>query len=218
MANPVAVPGKEAGEVYIPALGKSFKQVELREDDIFDSTCLPTGSVGTGTELVFFRDITGKNRQHTSLNTPRRIQAGDEAAIFRVGVEPMLALGNVLPAYADYRKVIAAGHMEMLFNRRTITIGPLVKYPSGYGLGGYSQESGATAVSIGVPSAAASPTLFVPQQLKDDDDINCSIFFKDAAGWLVTANLGTAYVAPVLTGPVGLRLFLHGVLKNPLGK
>ena len=211
MANNIAVPGKEAGEVFIPALGKSFKQVELREDDVYDTVETGTSTINIGTELVVFRDITNKNEQHTSLNTQRRIQAGDEAAIFRVGVHPREATGNTTPAFADYRKVIGNAHLELKFNRRLITTGPLVKYPSGYGMGGYSDETGATAVSIGVPSAAASPTLFVPQQLKDDDDLNGKIRFPDAA-WT------TSYAAPVLGGRLLLTVFLHGVMKAPLGK
>lgn len=211
MASNVAVPGASPGEVFIPALGKSFKQVELREDDIFDTIETDTGAVGAGTEYVVFRDITNKNEQHTSLQASRRIPSGDEAAIFRVGVHIREAIGNTLPAFNDYRKVVGNGQLELKFNRRLITSGPLVKYPSGYGMAGYSDETGATAVSIGVPSAAAAPTLFVPQQLKDDDDLNGKIRFPNAT-W------ATGYAVPTLAGRAYVTLFLHGVMKAPLGK
>ena len=211
MASNIAIPGKEAGEVYIPALNKTFKQVELREDDHFDTVQRASGSVTAGTELTLFRDLTDKNEQHTTLQTSRRIQAGDEAAIFRIGVELPAAIGNTLPVYADYRKVAGNAQLEVIFNRRMITTGPLIKYPGGYGIGGFSDETGATAFSIGVPSVAASPTLFVPQQLKDDDDIKAKIRFPDAA-WI------TSYAVPVLAGAMLFRVFLHGVMKQPLGK
>lgn len=211
MASNIAVPGKDPGEVFIPALGKTFKQVELREDDVYDTVETGTSTINTGTELVVFRDLTNKNEQHTNLNTARRIQAGDEVAVFRVGVHPREATGNTLPAFDDYRKVIGNAQLELKFNRRLITSGPLIKYPSGYGMSGISDASGATGVSIGVPSVAAAPTLFVPQQLKDDDDLNAKIRFPDAA-W------ATSYGAPVLSGRLLLSVFLHGVMKAPLGK
>jgi hypothetical protein len=216
MASNIAVPGKNPGEVYIPALNKSFKQVELREDDHFDTVQMPAGAVAAGTELTLFRDLTDKSEQHTTLQTSRRIQSGDEAAIFRIGVELPCAIGNTLPSYNDMRKVVGNAQLELIFNRRTITTGPVIKYPAGYGIGGFSDETGATAFSIGVPSVAASPTLFVPQQLKDDDDIKGKIRFPSAA-W-ITAAASAAYVAPVLAGSMLVRVFLHGVMKAPLGR
>ena len=93
-ANNIAVPGKNPGEVYIPALGKSFQQVELREDDIYDTIETDTGSISTGTQYKFFLNLTNKNEQHTNLPTPRRINSGDEAAIFRIGLHPR-ARGDV---------------------------------------------------------------------------------------------------------------------------
>lgn len=132
-------------------------------------------------------------------------------AIFRIGLHPREAVGNTLPVFADYRKVIGAAHLEVVFNRRPITGGPVIKYPSGLGMGGFSDETGATAVSIGVPSVAAAPTLFVPQQLKDDDDVKSKLRFL-AADWI------SGYVAPVTAGTLRITLLLHGVMKNPLGK
>ena len=211
MAQNIAVPGKEAGEVFIPALGRSFKQVELREDDIYDSVERVSGAIAAGTELQLFQNLDNKNEQHTSLNTPRRIQAGDEAAIFRVGVHLREAIGNTLTAFNDYRKYVAAAQLDLKFNRRQVTSGPLIKYPTGYGLAGFSDENAATAVSIGVPSAAAAPTLFVPQQLKDNDDLNGKIRFP-AADWL------TSYAVPTLGTAVVATVYLHGVMKAPLGK
>lgn len=207
----IAVPGKEPGEVFIPALGKSFRQVELREDDVLDTIMVASGSISAGTEYVVFRDIDNKNEQHVSLGSQKRIPSGDEVAVFRVGVHPREAHGNTLPIFSDYRKIIGNAQLELKFNRRVITSGPIVKFSSGYGVGGFSGESSATAVSIGVPSAAGAPTLFVPQQLKDNDDLNGKIRFPDAA-WI------TSYAVPVMTGAVGVSVFLHGVMKAPLGK
>lgn len=207
----IAIPGKNPGEVHIPALGKTFKQVELREDDVYDTIETGTGSINTGTEYEWFKNLDNKNEQHNNLPSPRQIQSGDEVAVFRIGVHPREASGNTLPVFNDYRKIIGNAHVEVKFNRRLITSGPAVKYPSGLGIAGFSDETGATAVSVGVPSAAAAPVLFVPQQLKDDDNIYAKLRFPDAS-WL------TSYTAPSLAGRVTVSMFLRGVMKAPLGK
>lgn len=208
MANmPVAVPGKEPGEVIIPALGRSFKQIELREDDIFDTVQQGSGSIAAGTELVLFRDLSDKNEQHTSLKASRKLPAGDEAAIFRVGVHVRQALGNDVPTTSDHMKIYENGVLDLKFNRRQVTFGPLLKYQSGYGLAG--NASGTT--SNGVPSAAAAPTLFVPQQLNDSDDINGLLKFPGGA-WI------TSYTAPSLGARNIITAFMHSVIKSPLGK
>lgn len=213
----IAVPTKNPGELYIPALGKTFKQVELREDDVYDTievwgTALGSGgAIAAGREFKFFDTITNKNEQHNNLPNPGRIQSGDEVAVFRIGLHPREAIGNTLPVFNDYRKVLGNGHLEVKFNRRVITTGPCIKYPSGYGMAGFSDETAATAVSVGVPSAAGSPTLFVPQQLTDTDGIVAKLRFPDAS-WF------TSYSVASLAGTLAATLFLHGVMKAPLGK
>lgn len=215
--NPIAVPTKNPGEVFIPALGKSFQQVELREDDVYDTIAVASGAQTAGTEYIYFRDIANKFEQDTNLPQTRRINAGDEVAVFRVGLHPRETLGNTLPVFNDYRKIFSTSVLEVKFNRRLITEGPSIKYPTGYGLAGFSDETGATAVSVGVPSAAAAPTLFVPQQLKDNDDLSGKLRFPEgnqSAVFIAAAS----YTAPTLAGAVRVSLFLHGVMKAPLGK
>ena len=209
--SPIAVPTKNAGKVYIPALGKSFQQIELREDDHYDTILVASSTQNAGQEYFWFRDTTNKNEQDCSLPTPKRIQSGDEVAVFRVGVHPRECVGNTLPVFNDYRKVLGTAHVELKFNRRIITTGPVIKYPSGYGIGGFSDENAATAVSVGVPSVAAAPTLFVPQQLKDDDDLAGKLRFP-GADWI------SGYAVPVMAGSMRVTMLLHGVMKAPLGK
>lgn len=216
MNQQIAVPTGVPGELFIPALGKKFQQVELREDDVYDTVRIPAAAVAAGTEFEFFRDTQGKNEQHTNLPQPRRIQSGDEVAVYRIGLHPREALGVTLPLTADIKQLVGNGHLLMKFNRRVITDGPAIKYPTGYGLSGFSDVGAATpgngAVSIGVPSVAAAPTLFVPQQLKDNDDIICKLRFPDATGWYAT------YTVPTVATTLAMSVFLRGVIKSPLGK
>lgn len=213
--NQIAVPTSKPGELFIPALGKAIQQVELREDDVYDTVFIPAAAIANGTEFIFFRDIQNKNDQHCNLPQSGRIAAGDEVAVFRVGVHPREGIGNVLTAFADYKRLVANAALDLRFNRRIISQGPVVKYPSGYGLSGFSNEvaaAGIAAASIGVPSVAAAPTLFVPQQLRDNDDIQCKMRFNDAA-WVPGG-----YTAPTMGSAMAVSLFLRGVIKSPLGK
>lgn len=215
MQNQVAVPTDKPGELFIPALGKKVQQVELREDDVYDTVQI-AGTIAAGTEYEFFRDIQNKNEQHTNIPQSRRIQAGDEVAVFRIGLHPRASLGNAHAATVDIKQVIENAHLDLRFNRRIITSGPGIKYPSGYGLAGFSQEvaaAGVNAVSNGVPSVAAAPTLFVPQQLKENDDIVCKLRFPNAS-W------AASYAVPAVAAAPGLAMtvFLRGVIKSPLGK
>lgn len=217
MNQQIAVPTDRPGELYIPALGKKFQQVELREDDVFDTVQLASGAIAKGAEYEFFRDIQNKNEQHTNIPQSRRIQAGDEVAVFRIGLYPRNRVGATAALATDIMQVVENAHFILKFNRRIVTDGPALKYPTGYGMSGFSDLGAATpgnqAVSIGVPSVAAAPTLFVPQQLRDNDDIVCKLRFPDAA-WVA------GYDAPTLASVDGVLVsaFLRGVIKSPLGK
>ena len=91
----VAQAGREAGTLFIPALNRSIKLVEWREDDFFDTVVTGQADVGdtaavigAGTTLELFRDIASKNLQHTNFRTARRIPAGSEFIMSRIGVVP----------------------------------------------------------------------------------------------------------------------------------
>lgn len=212
--NQIAVPTKNPGELFIPALGKTFQQVELREDDVYDTVQLIAGAIAAGTEYEWFRNVENKNEQHTNIPQPRRIAAGDEVAVFRIGVHPREAQGNDLPATLDVKKVFGNAHLLLKFNKRIITDGPAIKYPTGYGLSGSSNEVAGAGIafhSVGVPSVAAAPTLFVPQQLKDNDDITAKLRFPNAS-W------AAGYTVPTTAEDLLVSIFLRGVIKSPLGK
>jgi hypothetical protein len=221
--NQIAVPTGNPGELFIPALGKKFQQVELREDDIYDTVRVLPGAVTAGTEYEFFRDIQNKNEQHTNLPQSRRIQAGDEVAVFRIGLYPRNKVGATHATSSDIAQIVDNAHFVLKFNRRIISDGPALKFPSGYGLSGASDLGAASAgnqfVSLGVPSVAAAPTLFVPQQLKDNDDIICKLRFPSAS-WVDNAAPAVSYNDPTIASVDGVLVstFLRGVIKSPLGK
>lgn len=219
----LATPGKEPGTLNIPALGRTIKLVEWREDDFYDTVHIgpdfaaAAAAVAAGSSYEFFRDLANKNLAHTNLRTARRIPAGSEFIMARVGVVPNQSFGNVLTLPSDLVKVAYAATLTFKINDRLITEGPLYKYQSGYGVtGGFFPALAAGAqveaglATIGVPSAAAAPNLMVAQPVMDDDDLVATIDFKSNS-WADGA------VQPTILG-MGVTLSLHGFIKKPQGK
>lgn len=220
----IAQAGREAGSLFIPALGKAIKLVEWREDDFYDTVV--TGDVSAaaalltaGTSLEFFRDLASKNLQHTNLRTARRIPAGSEFIMSRIGVLPNQAFGAVSALASDVVKHCYAATLTFKINDRLVSEGPLYKYQSGYGItGSVGPTTAGLAVggdfaglaTIGVPSAAAAPNLMVAQPIMDDDDLVATIDYRGSS-W------ATGSVMPTVKA-LGLTLTLHGFIKKPQGK
>ena len=211
MSSAIAVPTKNAGELFIPALGRTIQQIEWREDDFYDAVQAPA-TITAGTTLELFRDLAAKNLQHTNLRTQRRIPAGSELLLARVGVHLAQAFGDTLPTDADLIKVAHDATLSFKINDRLITEGPLFKFQSGYGMTGSTTRTGTGVVTTGVPSAAAAPSLFVAQPVGDTDDLNGQIVFPDNS-WL-----GGGTAMPVPSVRVVAQCFLHGIIKKPQGK
>ncbi len=164
----LAVPGKEPGTLVIPALGRTIKMVEWREDDFYDSVQTIVNPTA-GTTLEVFRDLTNKNLQHTNLRTQRRIPAGSEFIMARVGVVIAQAIGNLLPTDDDAIKAGWAATLSFKLNDRLITEGMLAKYQSGIGMTGSTTRTATGVVTTGVPSAAAAPSLMVGENIAKGD-------------------------------------------------
>lgn len=208
----IAVPGKNPGELVIPALGRTIKMVEWREDGFYDSVQTSVVTPTAGTSLEFFRDLSNKNLQHTNLRTARRIPAGSEFIMARIGVVIAQAFGNSLPDDADQIKLAYAASLTFKINDRLISEGPAVNYQSGIGMTGSTTRNATGVVTVGVPSAAAAPSLMVAQPVADDDDLVATLDFKDNA-WLNGGSvMPTFTVRPVVT------LRLAGFIKKPQGK
>jgi hypothetical protein len=212
----VAQAGKEAGTLFIPALNRTIKLVEWREDDFYDTITTATdttavaAAVSAGASFEFFRDLANKNLQHTNLRTARRIPAGSEFIMSRIGVVLNQAFGNVLALASDILKVAYAATLSFKINDRLVSEGPLFKFQSGYGVSGTSTETAISALTLGVASAAAAPTLMVAQPVQDDDDLQGTVDFKSIS-WSTNAAM------PTVKG-LGVTLMLHGYIKKPQGK
>lgn len=192
--------------------GQTFKLTETREGDRYDSVDQASGAITSGTELILFRDLANKNIQDTSFKTARRVPQGEEFVVSRVGALIGQVHGNTVTSDDDVIKLAYAGVLEVKVNTRLIAEGPLVFFPSGYGVAGMTNRTDTGVVTIGVPSYAASPNLLVPQVISGNDDIDGRIHFPNNA-WL-----GGGAVMPTLDGRCQMKAVLHGILKSGLGR
>lgn len=204
-------PGPDAGTLIIPSLGKTIKLVEWREDDFVD-TVQTDASPTSGAQYEFFRDLAGKNVQHCNLKTPRKIPSGSELILTRIGLLVHQGFGNTLVTDSDTVKLAYNASLTFKINDRLISEGIAVKYQSGYGVTGSTTRTSTGMVTLGVPSAAAAPSLLVAQSVKDDDDLVSTLDFK-SNGWLA----GGAAM-PTFTQGMVVSLLLHGLIKKPQGK
>lgn len=215
MAQPLVVPGRSAGELMIPSLGRTLRLVEWREDDFYDTVQLAGVTPAAGSAMEFFRDLSSKNIQHTNLKTPRRIPSGSEFILTRIGVLVHQGYANTLIDEQDMVKLAYNANLTFKLNDRLISEGLLVKYQSGFGVTGAVATTATTTTrslaTIGVPSAAAAPNLLVAQSVKDDDDLQAALEFRDNT-WLNGTAMPTFTARPVVT------LMLHGLIKKPQGK
>lgn len=212
MSMPLVQPTGNAGELNIPSLGKVIKLVEWREDSFFDTVQLDGVTPAAGSSLEFFRDLSNKNLQHTNLKTARRIPAGSEFILTRIGVVPNQALADTLPTDADIVKLAFAASLTFKINDRLISEGPVYKYQSGYGVTGSTTRNATGLATIGVPSAAAAPSLLVAQSVKDDDDLVATLDHRNNS-WI---NGGSTM--PTYSTRMGVTLDLRGLIKKPQGK
>lgn len=208
----VIQPTKNAGEYFIPALGRTVQLVEWREDDFADAVSQGAGAVTAGTTLELFRDLASKNVQHCNLKTARRIPAGSEFVINRVGVLIHQCFSNTVVILSDVLKVAYNASLTFKINDRLVVEGAVYKFSSGYGMVGSSTENAISLATTGVASTAAAAQLLVAQPVKEDDDLNGTIDFKNDS-WITGAS-----VMPTLTGRVVLSCILHGLVKKASGK
>jgi hypothetical protein len=204
------------GQFLDTSTGKVLNIAEFREDDKFDTNILPAGAVAAGTEFVFFRDVAQKRNIDTNFTQQSRLSAGEEIVIERVGATIALATGNLLPSPSDIKKIVENGFLRVEVNRLLLIEGPLVKFPSGYGLSGQTQETDQGIVSIGVPSTAAAAKLVKTQLMTSAHEVEGRLTYYDR-NW-TGANLAAGDRMPTLALPAFAKVWLHGLIKSAVSK
>jgi hypothetical protein len=158
----------EPGKIFIPAIGKSVKLVDWREDPVWDTVQLDA-SITAGKEYIFFRDVSTKNDWETNLKQSSRLPADTEMIVWRPGFS---ILEDVSPR--DAKTIVATGYMEIKVSDVVYASGPVERFPSGFGLAGVSAGTTTTdngIYTVGVPAPGAVPPLTIPIHITHGDDI-----------------------------------------------
>lgn len=211
-SNPVEpVPG-QPGTYINTATGEVFKLVEFRDDDVYDTEDLASGTQAAGTRIEFFVNMTDKKELDTNLDTPRRLPRGSTMVIQRIGVDIPLVVGNTLTSVNDVKKIAYGSYLRVEINRIVIAEGPTYKFGSGYGLVGSTTENNASIVSIGVASTAAKRDLAKQHFITDDHSLYGKAEFL-ARDWDTDAT-----TQPNLAAVCHMRLQLGGRLSQAATK
>ena len=194
--------------------GKVVNLVEWREGDFYDSISIPASTALSGVNYVFFRDLTNKEDQDSNINSPRRIDAGHQMIVTRLGFYIHQVTGNTACAVQDIKKILDNGFLEFEVNNTIVDEAPVLKYQSGWGYTGNSGGSTTAAdyyLVNGVPSQSAAPNLLVPQEISQDHDVYATLRFLGAA-WF------SGFAGAQLTTRVRCKFIIHGYIKKKLGK
>ena len=166
---------------------------DYREGDIYDSVAVLPGCQTAGTEYIFFQNIQGKREIDTNLRTPSKLSAGQSMVLDRIGLDVRLSTGNSTPPVRDVKSILFNGFYSLKINDILQDSGPAIKFPSGYGLYGQTQETGQGVVSNGVPATASTSRLVKKQLLNQNHELFGVLRF-DARNWL-SADASTGFTA-----------------------
>jgi hypothetical protein len=199
---------------------------DFRESDKYDTIVIPAAmAIAAGTEFQFFADLNLKNTTDTNLKTARKLSAGESMVLDRIGLYFRLATGNTLTFPRDLKKVFENSYYRLRINEILQDEGPAVKFPSGYGIYGQTNENDQGIVSIGVPATASAARLVKKQMLNQNHELEGVLRF-DARNWAVAPGAGSALgpilapftMAPTLDAPVFVTNYLHGLIRAAVTK
>ncbi|NJN63459.1 MAG: hypothetical protein HC882_00345 [Acidobacteria bacterium] len=177
---------------------------DFREGDKYDSIVIPTGLIDFGAEFYFFRDTQNKRNTDTNIKTPQKLSSGESMILDRIGLYVRSSTGQSFPVPQDYKSVLENCYYTLKINDILQDEGPAIKFPSGYGLYGNTQENGQGIVSIGVPATASAARLIKKQLLNQNHQIE-GVLRYDQRPWLLAANGGVFATAASLQANVTVQ-------------
>lgn len=209
------------GRFLDTATGQVLNIAEYREDDKYDSIFLPDTTIEYGSQYIFFRDISQKRPIDTNFTQTSRLSAGEEMVVDRVGLYVRHVIGG---SYAnsglEQLLIIENAFFRVEVNQLLLIEGPAFKFPSGYGVGGYSADDSVNNYGIGVPSTAAAAKLVKSQTLTSKHEVNGYLVFYNR-DWITNEPDGPDHVDSIVlsTAPGTIvTAFLHGLIKAAVSK
>lgn len=206
---------------------------DFREGDKYDTIAIPTGQIAAGTEFTYFNNLQGKQQGvDTNLRTPSKLSAGESMVLDRIGLHVRLSTGVAFPPPQDVKSILENAFYRLKINDILQDEGPAIKFPSGYGLYGQTNENGQGIVTNGVPATASTARLVKKQLLNQNHELDGRLRF-DQRQWLISTVLGPApftagdelatitvqtSTTPPRNAAVLVTNFLHGLIRAAVSK
>lgn len=204
----------QPGVFVIAGTGETIKIEEYRDDAVYDTVDLQSGTTSTaaGTETLFFDNLANKKKRDTNVLQAHKLPQNWELVVMKFGFYAHSYTGNTAATPADLKKVYENATLNIVLNEVPIADGWVLNYQAGVGLAGNTVETGQGVISPGTPSIAAAPTLLVPQRIVTNHYVGATIRF-DAFSWTTTA-----YAQPSLSVGLTAKVLLRGFLKRTVSK
>lgn len=178
------VPGPEPGTIMIPGLGMQ-KLTDWREDTIYDTELMPV-TIQSGQTFTFFRNLAiagvPKTRWHTNMVTPSQLPSGHMAIIYGIHFRVELEADPY-----DAQVIYNNAYIEFVTgDTKREKSGPMVQFPSPYGMSGSVSLDGNAApvfyniVNNGIPSPTSIGKLHIPITLTNELTFWASVIFYNA--------------------------------------
>lgn len=139
------------------------EEVDLSEyyiGDRYDTEVTASGAVTANTEELYFETLTNKKEIDANFVEQQRLVSTDEEMeVERLWVHYPLAFGDTVVQPADIKKGAENMYFDWRLYKQLIDEGPAIKYPTGYGLYGSTNENNTGILTNGLPSLAAQPQL-----------------------------------------------------------
>ncbi|MGL4255624.1 MAG: hypothetical protein ACRCSL_04765 [Microbacterium sp.] len=208
-----------------------FNIRDFREGDKYDTIAIPTGSIVAGTEFLFFQEVSNKRMTDTNFRTQSKLSAGESMVLDRIGLYVRSSTGLAFPAPQDVKTIMDNAFYRLEINGLLQDEGPAIKFPSGYGLYGQTNENGQGIVSVGVPATASASRLLKKQLLNQNHELMGRLRFDDrpwlvqgtnppfaSAAGIVPAITTQAATQPATNAAVLVVNFLHGLIRAAVSK
>lgn len=207
-----------------------FNIRDFREGDKYDAIAIPTGNIVAGTEFLFFQEVQNKRMTDTNFRTQSKLSAGESMVLDRIGLYVRSSTGLAFPAPQDVKTIMDNAFYRLEINGLLQDEGPAIKFPSGYGLYGQTNENGQGIVAVGVPATASASRLLKKQLLNQNHELLGRLRFDDrpwltqgAPGIFTAAGIVPQITTQAATNPptnaaVLVVNFLHGLIRAAVSK
>jgi hypothetical protein len=227
----IAQPSTDHPGRYLLANGQQIVVQQAYSGFLYDTTFFDAGAVLAGrADDDVFKNVQNKQLIDCNLEQPHQLNSGQAMEVDAIGIYIPTCFGDQylaseeeaanLTSINDAQKLLENGYLEVKFNERIICQGPLVFFPTGFGVMNAGLGNVATNVSNASPTNGVAATK-LQHDLRSPEFINEKTNIKATLKWLsrgwTDAVATTAVVQPTLIGTASCKVVLQGTRFYGLG-